>query len=259
MIPQNVTATPITATSEAPVGPVRRVGRPWAAVALRRRRPGRGGRRAAPWRSCPSVDARAEVGADARRPTGPGRPQSRLSAPAHDRPWMPATVRSERRIGPAIGRRRRHRRRPRRPGARHARRARRHRVGRRGVGVPGRQRPARLAVPGGVAVPAARCPRRGPGGRRSWPSSCAGTAWRSPPWSSPCSSCVSERGVKAIVSRQRPGTSIGPDIELRGDVHLTGESFVSGHAVLVAALAGVVSPRTSPGAGRSSRGRSSAP
>lgn len=51
---------------------------------------------------------------------------------------------------------------------------------------------------------------------------------------------VSERLVKAIVSRQRPGTSIGRDIEPRGDVHLSGESFVSGHAVLVAALAGVV-------------------
>ena len=53
---------------------------------------------------------------------------------------------------------------------------------------------------------------------------------------------LSERVVKSIVSRERPGTSIGADIELRGDVHLTGESFVSGHAVLVAALAGVVSP-----------------
>ncbi|MBA3606250.1 MAG: phosphatase PAP2 family protein [Acidimicrobiia bacterium] len=51
-----------------------------------------------------------------------------------------------------------------------------------------------------------------------------------------------ERLVKAIVSRQRPGTSIGPDIHARGDVHLSGESFVSGHAVLVAALAGVVAP-----------------
>lgn len=53
---------------------------------------------------------------------------------------------------------------------------------------------------------------------------------------------ASERAVKAIVSRQRPGTSIGPDVELRGDVHLAGESFVSGHAVLVAGLAGVVTP-----------------
>ena len=53
---------------------------------------------------------------------------------------------------------------------------------------------------------------------------------------------VAERGVKATVSRQRPGTSIGADIEARGDVHLAGESFVSGHAVLVAALAWVVAP-----------------
>ena len=53
---------------------------------------------------------------------------------------------------------------------------------------------------------------------------------------------VGERAVKAAVSRERPGTSIGSDIELRGDVHVTGESFVSGHAVLVAALAGVITP-----------------
>ena len=53
---------------------------------------------------------------------------------------------------------------------------------------------------------------------------------------------LGERGVKAMVSRQRPGTSVGADIEARGDVHLTGESFVSGHAVLVAALAWVVTP-----------------
>ena len=53
---------------------------------------------------------------------------------------------------------------------------------------------------------------------------------------------VSERVIKAMVSRQRPGTSIGPDINTRGDVHLVGESFVSGHALLVAALAWVVVP-----------------
>jgi undecaprenyl-diphosphatase len=49
-----------------------------------------------------------------------------------------------------------------------------------------------------------------------------------------------ERVVKALVSRQRPGTSIGPDVHLRGDVTATGESFVSGHAVLVAAIAGLI-------------------
>ncbi|MFN2504070.1 MAG: phosphatase PAP2 family protein [Acidimicrobiales bacterium] len=51
-----------------------------------------------------------------------------------------------------------------------------------------------------------------------------------------------ERAVKATVSRSRPGTSIGPDVHLRGDVSRGGESFVSGHAVLVTALAGVISP-----------------
>jgi undecaprenyl-diphosphatase len=53
---------------------------------------------------------------------------------------------------------------------------------------------------------------------------------------------VSERVVKEIVTRQRPGTSIGLDIHLRGDVHASGPSFVSGHAVLIAALATLVSP-----------------
>jgi glycosyltransferase 2 family protein len=53
---------------------------------------------------------------------------------------------------------------------------------------------------------------------------------------------VSERVVKALVTRERPGTSIGPDINARGDVSISGESFVSGHAILVAALAGVLTP-----------------
>ena len=50
-----------------------------------------------------------------------------------------------------------------------------------------------------------------------------------------------ERVVKSLVSRERPGASVG-DVHARGDVHLRGESFVSGHAVLVAALACVVAP-----------------
>jgi undecaprenyl-diphosphatase len=53
---------------------------------------------------------------------------------------------------------------------------------------------------------------------------------------------VLERAVKAFVSRQRPGTSIGHNVHLRGDVTASGESFVSGHAVLIAAIAGVITP-----------------
>lgn len=53
---------------------------------------------------------------------------------------------------------------------------------------------------------------------------------------------VLERAVKAVVSRERPGTSIGADAELRGDVPVAGESFVSGHAVMVAAIACLVAP-----------------
>jgi glycosyltransferase 2 family protein len=51
-----------------------------------------------------------------------------------------------------------------------------------------------------------------------------------------------ERLVKKIVSRQRPGTSVGGHVHLHGDVSLRGESFVSGHAVLVAAIACLVVP-----------------
>ena len=53
---------------------------------------------------------------------------------------------------------------------------------------------------------------------------------------------VLERVVKAMVTRERPGTSIGVDIHMRGAVSATGESFVSGHAVLIAALATIVMP-----------------
>jgi glycosyltransferase 2 family protein len=53
---------------------------------------------------------------------------------------------------------------------------------------------------------------------------------------------VFERVVKGMASRQRPGTSIGSDVHLRGDVSAVGESFVSGHAVLVTAIACLVTP-----------------
>jgi membrane-associated phospholipid phosphatase len=47
--------------------------------------------------------------------------------------------------------------------------------------------------------------------------------------------------VKEIVQRSRPGTSIG-DITMRGDVSVSGLSFVSGHAVIVTAIAGLLTP-----------------
>ena len=53
---------------------------------------------------------------------------------------------------------------------------------------------------------------------------------------------VLERVVKAVVTRERPGTSIGASAELRGDVSVAGESFVSGHAVLAAAMACLIVP-----------------
>src|SRR5882757_11439684 len=51
-----------------------------------------------------------------------------------------------------------------------------------------------------------------------------------------------ERVVKKMVSRQRPGTSVGGHVHLRGNVSVRGESFVSGHAVLVAAIACLILP-----------------
>lgn len=50
----------------------------------------------------------------------------------------------------------------------------------------------------------------------------------------------SERAVKLVVERQRPAVST-PEAIARG-VPVRGLAFVSGHAVLTAALAGIVSP-----------------
>lgn len=52
---------------------------------------------------------------------------------------------------------------------------------------------------------------------------------------------LGERLVKELVQRSRPGTSIG-DVELRGDVSERGLSFVSGHAVITTAVAGLLTP-----------------
>jgi membrane-associated phospholipid phosphatase len=50
-----------------------------------------------------------------------------------------------------------------------------------------------------------------------------------------------ERMVKLMVERHRPGTTV-PGAILRGDVPSRGLSFTSGHTVLVAALALIVTP-----------------
>ncbi len=47
---------------------------------------------------------------------------------------------------------------------------------------------------------------------------------------------VLERVVKAVVERERPGTSVG-DVVTRGAVELHGLSFVSGHVVITTAFA----------------------
>lgn len=57
---------------------------------------------------------------------------------------------------------------------------------------------------------------------------------------------VLERVVKAVVERERPGTSVG-DVVARGEVSLDGLSFVSGHATITTAFAvalmGALPPR----------------
>jgi membrane-associated phospholipid phosphatase len=50
-----------------------------------------------------------------------------------------------------------------------------------------------------------------------------------------------EAVVKSIVHRQRPAV-LEPDVILRGDVAHEGLSFVSGHAILVTAMAALISP-----------------
>jgi undecaprenyl-diphosphatase len=52
---------------------------------------------------------------------------------------------------------------------------------------------------------------------------------------------LGEQAVKEVVQRSRPGTTIG-DVTLRGDVSAHGLSFVSGHAVIVTAVAGLLTP-----------------
>jgi membrane-associated phospholipid phosphatase len=49
-----------------------------------------------------------------------------------------------------------------------------------------------------------------------------------------------ERVVKLLVQRERPGTTV-PDAVLRG-VHAAGLSFVSGHAIITFAIAGLLAP-----------------
>ena len=48
--------------------------------------------------------------------------------------------------------------------------------------------------------------------------------------------------VKDVVQRSRPGTSIGGDVHLRGDVSEGGLSYVSGHATITTAVAGLLTP-----------------
>jgi undecaprenyl-diphosphatase len=47
--------------------------------------------------------------------------------------------------------------------------------------------------------------------------------------------------MKRLVVRDRPGTTV-PDAVLRGDVPAGGQSFPSGHAVLIASLAVITTP-----------------
>jgi undecaprenyl-diphosphatase len=74
-------------------------------------------------------------------------------------------------------------------------------------------------------------------GKRQWALAVVGVG---------VSKLILERVVKMIVTRQRPAISIGPQIDIRGDVPIRGESFVSGHAILIAALVGLLTPLLPP-------------
>jgi undecaprenyl-diphosphatase len=52
---------------------------------------------------------------------------------------------------------------------------------------------------------------------------------------------AAERTVWELVQRQRPGTSL-PDAIVRGDTPTSGLAFVSGHVILVTALAWAITP-----------------
>jgi membrane-associated phospholipid phosphatase len=52
---------------------------------------------------------------------------------------------------------------------------------------------------------------------------------------------LGEQAVKEVVQRSRPGSTIG-EVTMRGDVSAHGLSFVSGHAVIVTAVAGLLTP-----------------
>jgi undecaprenyl-diphosphatase len=52
---------------------------------------------------------------------------------------------------------------------------------------------------------------------------------------------AAERTVWELVQRQRPGTSL-PDAIVRGDTPMSGLAFVSGHVILVTALAWAITP-----------------
>ncbi len=57
---------------------------------------------------------------------------------------------------------------------------------------------------------------------------------------------IGERLVKEVVERQRPFTSIGSSVHLRGDVPPDGLSYASGHVILTVALGLILSPYLSP-------------
>ena len=260
MIPTNVTATPTTATSEAPVG--RWTGRQrsrGSGAALVGRHRLRSDVVCVP--SCshhgrsmtPSADA-DHVLTDGRHDAASG-PCQRAGARCDHAPpggrrtrdtATPADVVVPIGAGLAVARRSAWSSSATAHGARASRRR-----------VPRRQRPARAGCTRSSGRSSSSAPSCSDRSWRSSRSSCAGTASPSAALLVTVLKLVSERAVKAVVSRERPGTSIGPDIELRGDVHVTGESFVSGHAVLVAGLAGVVTPVPARAAGRSCRGCSS--
>ena len=215
--PTNVTATPTTATSDAPVGPVYRRSSWKGGARLASDGPGDAASMTAAWARLTDADLTARGPPPV---TGAGGYQRRRQRPgARSRSHgCGSGARAERRAVNVIA----DRRRP-------------HRAGRSACS-PSATAPSPTSeeawfraandlpgwlYPAGLAVPAARRARARPGGRARRPGPRGST-------DSAIAACivtilklVSERAVKAAVSRERPGTSIGPDVELRGDVHVS--------------------------------------
>ena len=112
----------------------------------------------------------------------------------------------------------------------------------RAAGLRGHQRTSGGPRTADAARPVPRCACRSGRSSRSWRWCSAGGGWRSPrSWSRSESWPLSAR-VWNYVEPPAPGRRSEPNAIVRGGTATSGVSFVSGHVILVTALAWVVTP-----------------